>query len=1180
MTTDPNETFVNKRYRLIKQIGEGGMGIVYQALDRLTGGDVALKRVALPDREKIGLSTSDANDIRRTLVQEFKILASIRHPYIINVLDYGFDSNRQPFFTMELLEDTQTLVAACQKRPLEVKIRLIVQMLQALAYLHRRGIVHRDLKPDNVLVVGDMVKVLDFGLAQKVDLDAVSDEVAGTMAYIAPEVLMGGGANEASDIYAAGVLIYEIFAGRLPFIADTFDQLMQTILSLPPDLTPLSHMPELAGIVERMLTKDLEIRIVDANDLVKQFNALAGVPLNTDSNSVRESYLQAASFVGREQAFARLNSALEAANTGRGSAWLIGGESGVGKSRLLDELQTQSLVSGALVLRGQAIAEGGAPYQVWLNVLRRLALQTTLSDLETSILKPIIPDVGRLVERAVQNPPEIEAEASQNRLLNVIEIMFRRQSEPMVLFLEDLHWASESLVVLKRINRIVGQIPLLIVASYRDDERPGLPNELPDMQHIKLERLDSAGIAELTRSMLGARGQDQHIVNLLRNETEGNILFIIEVVRALADSAGQLELITEKTLPRSALTGGIQAIMKRRLERTPVQARALLELAAVAGREVDLKILAKAMPGTDLEQWLVDVSTVIEAQGDRTLFAHDKLREVILNTLPSDRRAALHRQIAEAILTAYGDEPAQYAVLAYHWDKAAESGAPAAIEQAVNYLEKAGELLFEQNAYEQATELTNRLLALVETQHLTPAPLRQAKWYDVLATAALLMGRLASADDYILKAAKFCGFALPQSSLAVTVGIARQLLRQAGHRVLPGILLRGQGTPAQRERLLVASSIYETASTLQYGMFKQLPSLYSTLRLVNLNEQINTPEKLIPAYGLMCTVTGQLHMTGLAESYYRRGLAIARKTQAPSSVGLFLFLTGIYHTAAGQFETARTDLSEAARTYEQLGNLVSWAYTLTTLASTYSTQGDYEHAFDILGSVVTRTANARILNSQVVALAFQGRCEVLRGNLDSALDKLQQSLALLTEQGDDPRIGYNAWAFLAECHLRRHDLTEALEAANTAEAMVQATRTTANLGYTAFAAIANVYLSLLEASTANLSNRAGLLNKAKRIVKAMQVFPTPTGQPSAHLYAGRLANVLGDQSKALTLWRKSIQAAQRINMPYEEALAHYEIGRNPKSSDGERKIHLEQAVRSFEQVGAAHELRLARAEIK
>jgi len=203
MATAVASTQIAPRYQLLNQLGAGGMGVVYRALDRLSGQVVALKQVTVDSDRLLFASHADqsqnSQDVRLSLAREFKTLASLRHPNIISVMDYGFDIQHQPFFTMTLLENTQTIFQAGQGQSSEVQNELLMQLLQALLYLHRRRILHRDLKPGNVVVVNGQVKVLDFGLAVA---RGEGGETAGTLAYMAPELLSGDAASECSDLYA------------------------------------------------------------------------------------------------------------------------------------------------------------------------------------------------------------------------------------------------------------------------------------------------------------------------------------------------------------------------------------------------------------------------------------------------------------------------------------------------------------------------------------------------------------------------------------------------------------------------------------------------------------------------------------------------------------------------------------------------------------------------------------------------------------------------------------------------------------------------------------------------------------------------------------------------------------------------------------------------------------------
>src|SRR5687768_17534625 len=211
-----------ERYRILEKLGEGGMGTVYKARDLFTDELVALKQVLAPTSMLEFASKHTSKDEALALAGEFRALAGLHHPHIVAVRDYGFDSNRTPYYTMQLLSNAKPLTAIDHNAPSTEKIHLLIVLLQALTYLHRHGILHRDLKPANVLVTDQgMVKVLDFGLAmsqrENSKLPGSSKTMVGTYAYIAPEVFRGEAQTIQSDLYAVGVMTYELFAGRHPF---------------------------------------------------------------------------------------------------------------------------------------------------------------------------------------------------------------------------------------------------------------------------------------------------------------------------------------------------------------------------------------------------------------------------------------------------------------------------------------------------------------------------------------------------------------------------------------------------------------------------------------------------------------------------------------------------------------------------------------------------------------------------------------------------------------------------------------------------------------------------------------------------------------------------------------------------------------------------------------------------
>ena len=273
-------------YRIRGSLGQGGMGVVYLAEDERLGRNVALK--VLRDN-----STDQSARLR--LVREARIAAGVSHPLICQVFELG-EWNDQPFIAMELI-DGEPLAARLANGPLPAAdaLRIAVGVVEALGVLHRRGIIHRDLKPSNVFVTESGVKVLDFGLARPV-VSAQEETAAaltqsglflGTPRYAAPEQLLGDEVDERADLFSAGVMLFEMLAGRLPFSGKTVPAIAQSVLhDTPPVLTGSPAISAADRILHRALSKKREERYPTADALVAD---LRGALQLADSDQMAEA---------------------------------------------------------------------------------------------------------------------------------------------------------------------------------------------------------------------------------------------------------------------------------------------------------------------------------------------------------------------------------------------------------------------------------------------------------------------------------------------------------------------------------------------------------------------------------------------------------------------------------------------------------------------------------------------------------------------------------------------------------------------------------------------------------------------------------------------------------------------------------------------------------------------------
>ena len=343
-------------YRLTHKISEGGMGEVYAARHVLLGRPAAVKLL----RPEL----SSRRDIVERFFNEARATTAIRHPGIVEVLDFGFDTAGRAFLVMELLVG-EPLAQRLRTGgvPLPVAVSIMRRVAHAVGAAHAQGVVHRDLKPDNLFLVNDpdvafgiRPKVLDFGIAKLTGSEhsltrTRTGALMGTPMYMSPEQCRGAGAvDHRADLYALGCILYELIAGRPPFIGEGLGEIIAAHMAMPP--MPLSSLvpavpPALEAVVMRCLAKEAIDRFGSAEELVAAFDAITGAPAPTPV---------AWSTPGRSPSLTLVSTTLggAAAQTMkvRPAArwpWLVAAVTALG------------LVAGAAVLRGGGDGPGVAP---------------------------------------------------------------------------------------------------------------------------------------------------------------------------------------------------------------------------------------------------------------------------------------------------------------------------------------------------------------------------------------------------------------------------------------------------------------------------------------------------------------------------------------------------------------------------------------------------------------------------------------------------------------------------------------------------------------------------------------------------------------------------------------------------------------------------------------------------
>ena len=541
--------------------------------------------------------------------------------------------------------------------------------------------------------------------------------------------------------------------------------------------------------------------------------------------------------VGRERELAELVDGLDHAFAGHGGLFLLVGEPGIGKSRLAEELIAQARARGARILVGRCWEAGGAPaYWPWVQSLRPY-LRDTEADSLRSQLRGGAADVARLFPELrdllgdLPPAPELESEGARFRLFDSMTAFLKSAAaaRPLVLVLDDLHAADEpSLLLLQFVARELGPSRLLVVGAYRDVD-PTLSDRLtttltelarePVTRTLALAGLGETDVARFIE--LAAPGASAtELGTAVHAETEGNPLFVGEIVRLLAAERG----LDEPAVTPLAIPESVREVIGRRLRYLSDECNGLLAQASVLGREFDLDALA-GVSGLGRGAILalldegVEARVVSEVPGviGRMRFAHALIRDAAYHRLSISRRVQLHRQAGEALEALYSsDLETHLAELAHHFFESAADGNG---EKAVDYARRAGARAVALLAYEEAARLYQMALEALGPVAAATARLH-CEFLLALADAQGRAGDGLGAKSTFLRAADLARSAwLPETLARAAVGYGGRFLwaHAVDDKRLVPLLEDGLAAVGEADSVLRVQLLARLAAALRHG---------------------------------------------------------------------------------------------------------------------------------------------------------------------------------------------------------------------------------------------------------------------------------------------------------------------------------------------------------------------------
>jgi serine/threonine protein kinase/tetratricopeptide (TPR) repeat protein len=736
-----------KRFERIRCLGEGGAGVVYEALDRERGTRVALKTLRRLTAESLTF-----------LKREFRAMQDVHHPNLVNLGEL-VSNDDECFFTMELVEgvdwldyvrSSRALIAELSRTgsdhrmakltatigvpsstPIFDEDRLrdaLRQLAEAIAALHDAGLVHRDIKPSNIRVtVEGRVVLLDFGLVVRTEGSSWTEDAAGTPAYMAPEQVNSVKVGPDADWYAVGALLFEALTGAVPFSGSALEVMMRKQREEPPSPRALN-----AGIPADLDVLCSALMRVVPSERPKGHEvlcALGGARSSISPRTYRSHSMQAPFFIGRQGESEALFSAFRARRT-EPLTVLVEGESGVGKTALVRQFLHRLSVEipDVVVLAGRCYERESVPYKAFDGVVDALA--RALSRLRKEEAREIAPTkpgplvkvfpalrrVAAVAERVRSPQPLLPPLDLRARAFAALRELFTRLGDrrPLVVSIDDAQWADpDSLALLAELMRPPEAPPLLLVLTARAEQPQNAKTHGPTLagtmkwtvRRIELGPLPPAEANALAVELLDRAGvSDPQLASWSARQAAGHPLFIDMMIR----QAHQGGRHANEDLRLEDALGAIIG----QLEDTP---RAILEAVSVAVSPMAQEAVARAT-GVEGDAFrkavsLLRVSHMVQTRGahdsDPIEPYHDRVRGAVLTHLDPAKTAEVHTRIA---LVLEGNRTVDPEALVAHWRGAGD------LERAARFAVLAGDRASEALAFDRAASFYELALASTDAQ--------------------------------------------------------------------------------------------------------------------------------------------------------------------------------------------------------------------------------------------------------------------------------------------------------------------------------------------------------------------------------------------------------------------------------------------------------------------------------
>lgn len=1179
------------RYQIDGVLGRGGMGQVLRAHDLFSDRPVALKRFALGP---------EARDEELRFRHEFHTLARLRHPRIVEAYDFGVDDKERPFYALELLDgrDFSELAPVPWRRA----CGLLRDVASALAFLHARQLLHRDVAPRNVRCTDDgRAKLIDFGMLATM---GISHEVVGTLPAIPPEMLLGLPMDGRADLFGLGALAFFLLTGRHPQRIRSLDDLMRNGRRPPPAPSRLVSEipPALDDLVLSLLSTEPLGRPSSAAEVIERLAALAELPAAPELE-VAQGYVSSAVLVGRERELTLARRRIERAAQGHGGTLLVEGRSGMGKTRLLREIELEAKLAGAVVLHGEGGAAG--PYALVRELARQLERRGRHDPEQTSrraaLIDRLLPDPllgsGAVVKTSMASPVVERTPSRDHREERAtVQAAFSdwltafAMHRPLVLVLDNLQRIDEgSAAVLAGLAHLAPERSLLLVGAVRSDEPGRADGALAHLREravlLRTRGLREGEVLALVKSTFGEVDNHASFAAWLHRISEGSPLHCTELVRSLVERevlryVAGLWVIPER-IDASAVPGALAQTLDAHVGALPPAALRLGRALAVYGQEAGLALCVALVPELEEQDVFAAIDALVRQEvligaGQRYRIRHDGLRDALLRSASPDERRTLERHVGTTLAADGPPSPEQEVQVGWHLLRGGDEARGAEL------LASAGRRLFEATSFEDCVAPLEAALAVLEARGDQPAEVAEIVY--MLVSAGFYCDRelnLRHRERAFAVLGEHCGAALARRLSRVlggTLGIGLALLVTAVRRPLSrrrrlpltralDMFLRSvvysagvAGFSFDTEGLRRCTRVLDPLRPISHLFVRTAVDLVDNLLSFNLGRLRTLMESSARNIASMSRqrrwLTDEERALTLGGSRIQRALVAARvgspdaehEIEALEQLGPRIWAIGglqartYYHMWRGESAAAQRVWAKAELEFVRLGALWQlYAIHHSSAAITYA------YTDDMLGlrrciEGLQRQVDAG-LGFHAYLLLSRAEHARLRGDHGEALALVDEALGVLPAGEGLPR----AWALAARADvlLAAGRVDEALAAGEAARAHAD----DREHGQSSFRCRAERTLALGEAA---LGRPHEAVARLERLIGDAQVLENPFIAGAAHEARALVAAELGDDATA----RRHAVEVERCFVPTRNPVlvARYErllrkIGAGPKPEE-------------------------------